>query len=60
MPALQATLEIRAYRERPLGKEGARGAGKTHKSAAQSLWEHLCSGKSAGTNAATTAGTIAP
>lgn len=60
MPALQARMEIRAYRERPTGKEGARegqrGAGKTHKSAAQALWAHLVSGN----RADTTAGTIAP
>jgi LysR family transcriptional regulator, hypochlorite-specific transcription factor HypT len=53
MPALEVKLEIRAYRERSSGKEGMReglrGGGKTHKSAAQALWEHLASGKSAGT-----------
>jgi DNA-binding transcriptional LysR family regulator len=49
MPALLVKLEIRAYRERPIGKEGARGGGKAHKSAAQALWEHLVSGKTAGT-----------
>jgi DNA-binding transcriptional LysR family regulator len=49
MPPLQAKMEIRAYRERSSGKEGTRGAGKTHKSAAQALWEHLISDKSAGT-----------
>jgi DNA-binding transcriptional LysR family regulator len=52
-PTLQARMEIRAYRERPSGKEGVReghrGAGKTHKSAAQALWAHLASGKTAGT-----------
>ena len=56
MPPLQAKMEIRAYRERSSGKEGAReglrGGGKTHKSAAQALWEHLASGKTAGTIAA--------
>ncbi len=49
MPPLQVKLEIRAYRERPHGKEGLRSGGKTHKSAAQALWEHLLNGKSAGT-----------
>ena len=49
MPSLQAKMEIRAYRERPVGKEGTRGGGKTHKSAAQALWEHLTSGQTAGT-----------
>ena len=56
MSQLQAKMEIRAYRERSCGKEGTRGGGKTHKSAAQALWEHLASG----TRADTTAGTIAP
>ena len=49
MPALQVRLEIRAYREKPSGKEGLRGAGKTHTSAAQALWEHLVNGKTAET-----------
>ena len=49
LPPLQVKLEIRAYRERPSGKEGIRSGGKAHKSAAQALWEHLASGKSAGT-----------
>ena len=49
MPALQVKLEIRAYREKPSGKEGLRGAGKTHTSAAQALWEHLANGKTAET-----------
>jgi hypothetical protein len=49
MPPLQAKMEIRAYRERSSGKEGTRGNGKTHKSAAQALWEHLAAGKTAGT-----------
>jgi DNA-binding transcriptional LysR family regulator len=52
MPPLQAKMEIRAYRERSSGKEGTRGNGKTHKSAAQALWEHLAAGKTAGTIAA--------
>lgn len=38
--ALQAQLEIRAYREKPLGKDVARG-GKTPKTAAQELWAYL-------------------
>jgi hypothetical protein len=49
MPPLQANMEIRAYRERSSGKEGTRGNGKTHKSAAQALWEHLASGTTART-----------
>jgi DNA-binding transcriptional LysR family regulator len=57
LPPLQVKLEIRAYRERSSGKEGLRNGGKEglrkggkpHKSAAQALWEHLASGKSAGT-----------
>jgi DNA-binding transcriptional LysR family regulator len=52
MPPLQAKMEIRAYRERSSGKEGTRGNGRAHKSAAQALWEHLASGKTAGTIAA--------
>jgi DNA-binding transcriptional LysR family regulator len=48
-PDLQATLEIRAYRERPTGKDAQRSNGKTTKSAAQALWTYLVSEKSAGT-----------
>jgi len=48
MAPLQVKLEIRAYRERPNGKEGLR-SGRTHKSAAQALWDHLISHKTAGT-----------
>ena len=42
MPPLQATLEIRAYREKPQGKEAQR-SGRATKSAAQALWAHLAS-----------------
>ena len=34
LPALEMTMEVRAYRERPSGKEAARGA-------AQALWDFL-------------------
>ncbi|MEN9467972.1 MAG: hypothetical protein RL081_1973 [Pseudomonadota bacterium] len=53
MPAgtqdLQITMEVRAYRERPLGKEGARSGTKAPKSAAQALWNYLSAGAAAGT-----------
>jgi len=53
MPAgtqdLQITMEVRAYRERPLGKEGARSGTKAPKSAAQALWNYLAAGAAAGT-----------
>jgi len=55
MPAgakdLEITMEVRAYRERPVGKEGARNgnASKTPKSAAQALWDYLVAGAAAGT-----------
>jgi DNA-binding transcriptional LysR family regulator len=41
MPALQITMEIRAYRERPLGKESHRHHNKSHPGAAQALWNYL-------------------
>jgi DNA-binding transcriptional LysR family regulator len=46
--ALQATLEIRAYRERPIGKDAQRANGKSTKSAAQALWAYLTSEKTTG------------
>lgn len=49
MPPMQATLEIRAYRERPLGKEAQRGVARVPKSAAQALWNYLASAKTPGT-----------
>lgn len=55
MPAgakdLEITMEVRAYRERPVGKEGARNgnASKAPKSAAQALWDYLVAGAAAGT-----------
>lgn len=52
MPPVQVKLEIRAYRERPNGKEGLRSGGRAHKSAAQALWDHLLSSKTPGTIAA--------
>lgn len=45
MPPLQAKLEIRAYREKPLGKEAHRSGAKPAKSAAQALWAHLLNNK---------------
>jgi DNA-binding transcriptional LysR family regulator len=45
MPAdsqdLQITMEVRAYRERPLGKDAQRNGAKAPKSAAQALWNYL-------------------
>jgi DNA-binding transcriptional LysR family regulator len=41
LPAMQITMDLRAYREKPVGKEALRSAGKAHKSAAQALWSHL-------------------
>jgi DNA-binding transcriptional LysR family regulator len=38
---LQAKLEIRAYREKPIGKEAMRSGGKVTKNAAQVLWSYL-------------------
>jgi len=43
LPGLQITMDIRAYREKPMGKESQRGAGKPPKSAAQALWAYLAS-----------------
>ena len=40
-PAMELTMDVRAYREKPVGKETHRGLGKTHKTAAQALWKHL-------------------
>jgi DNA-binding transcriptional LysR family regulator len=45
LPRMQFTMELRAYREKPVGKEAHRSPGKTHKSAAQALWEHLLAPK---------------
>jgi DNA-binding transcriptional LysR family regulator len=47
MAPLQAKLEIRAYREKPLGKEAHRSGAKPAKSAAQALWAHLLNHKPA-------------
>lgn len=41
MQGLQAKLEIRAYREKPVGKEALRHGDKAPKSAAQVLWSYL-------------------
>jgi DNA-binding transcriptional LysR family regulator len=38
---LQITMEVRAYRERPLGKDAQRNGAKAPKSAAQALWNYL-------------------
>ena len=40
MAPLQATLEIRAYREKPQGKDAQRN-GRSPKRAAEALWAHL-------------------
>jgi DNA-binding transcriptional LysR family regulator len=45
MPPLQAKLEIRAYREKPLGKDAHRSSSKPTKNAAQTLWTHLLNNK---------------
>jgi len=50
---LQATLEIRAYREKPVGKEAARHNGSSIKSAAQALWSHLVEQKIPGEDTTT-------
>ncbi|MFZ3129274.1 MAG: LysR substrate-binding domain-containing protein [Rhodoferax sp.] len=39
--ALQITMDIRVYREKPVTKESQRGAAKAHKSSAQALWDYL-------------------
>jgi len=49
MPSLQITVDIRAYREKPLGKEAQRGSGRAPKSAAQALWAYLSGPGKAGT-----------
>ena len=41
MPGMHITMDMRAYREKPLGKEALRGAGRAPKSAAQALWAYL-------------------
>ena len=46
---LQITMEIRAYRERPVGKESHRAGNQSPKTAAQALWSYLVQATSAGT-----------
>ncbi len=41
MPDMHITLDMRAYREKPQGKEAQRSAGRAPKSAAQALWNYL-------------------
>lgn len=41
MAALQITMDIRVYREKPVAKESQRGAAQAHKSSAQALWDYL-------------------
>jgi DNA-binding transcriptional LysR family regulator len=41
LPPLQTTMDIRAYREKPVGKEAQRNAHKSVKSAPQGLWAYL-------------------
>ncbi|MCF8208215.1 MAG: LysR family transcriptional regulator [Rhodoferax sp.] len=41
LPHMHFTMDVRAYREKPQGKEAHRGLGKVPKSAAQALWSHL-------------------
>lgn len=41
MTSLEVTVDIRAYREKPLGKEAQRPSGRASKSAAQALWAFL-------------------
>jgi DNA-binding transcriptional LysR family regulator len=42
MTGMQASMDVRVYRERPMGKEALRSAAnKAHKSSAQALWEYL-------------------
>ena len=40
-PNMHITMDIRAYRERPSGKEAMRSGAKSPKSAAQALWSYL-------------------
>ncbi|MGI9132454.1 MAG: LysR family transcriptional regulator [Rhodoferax sp.] len=40
-PGMQFTMDVRAYREKPLGKDAHRGSTHAPKSAAQALWAHL-------------------
>jgi DNA-binding transcriptional LysR family regulator len=47
MKELQITMEVRAYRERPVGKDAQRNGSKPpqlSKSAAQALWNYLATG----------------
>ena len=41
LPPLQTTMDIRVYREKPMGKEAQRNAHKAVKSAPQGLWAYL-------------------
>ncbi len=41
MPDMHITMDMRAYREKPVGKESQRGAGRAPKSPAQALWAYL-------------------
>lgn len=49
MASLEVTVEIRAYREKPMGKEALRASGRTSKTAAQALWDFLGAKVQAGT-----------
>ncbi len=49
LAALQAKLEIRAYRQRPPTREGQRPSAESSRSAAQALWDYLLSAKTAPT-----------
>ncbi len=44
MAGMQASMDVRVYRERPMGKEALRSAAnKVHKGSAQALWDYLSS-----------------
>lgn len=51
--SMQASMDVRVYRERPMGKEALRSAAnKVHKSSAQALWDYLSRGPRAGADGA--------
>ena len=53
MAGMQASMDMRVYRERPLGKEALRSAAnKAHKGSAQALWDYLSQHPTSGTDGA--------
>jgi DNA-binding transcriptional LysR family regulator len=49
-PDMHITMDIRAYREKPIGKEAHRAGSKPPKTAAQALWAYLTLGRKTGTS----------